>query len=137
MVLEHVIDLEHFAVQTLRVLKPGGVAIHCFPTREIFWEAHIQQPLTHRFPNQKWMNFWFRLGLGRKPDWSGWPDYFANHTAYRSLRETLACFGKADTSYTAHVLMQRSSPRPFYRTRAHIPLLQYLFPVTMVVRKAD
>lgn len=49
-VIEHVEDLAGVAVELERVLRPGGVMYHQFPTREILREVHIGIPLAHRLP---------------------------------------------------------------------------------------
>ena len=34
-----------------RVIRPGGVLIAIFPTRDVLIEPHLKAPLIHRFPN--------------------------------------------------------------------------------------
>lgn len=46
-VLEHVPDLESVAAELQRVMKPGGVALHLFPGKDVWLEAHVKLPFVH------------------------------------------------------------------------------------------
>ena len=48
MVIEHVENLNAVVDQAHRVLKPGGLAYHQFPTLEVIREGHFGVPLSHR-----------------------------------------------------------------------------------------
>ncbi|HEX3977589.1 MAG TPA: class I SAM-dependent methyltransferase [Solirubrobacteraceae bacterium] len=47
-VLEHVVPLEETVAELERVLKPGGVMYHHFPSLVLVREGHIGIPLAHR-----------------------------------------------------------------------------------------
>ncbi len=51
-VVEHVKDIKHYIEENLRVLKPGGKLILCFPTKEIIIEPHIKLPFLHILPKK-------------------------------------------------------------------------------------
>ena len=131
MVVEHVQNLEHFVRETRRVAKTG---VHCFPSREIIWEDHIRQPLTHRFPNNRWIDFWLSIGVGRKRARNDWEDYFANSTAYRPLSEIKRIFENPSLEYSGCAVTQKLSPRKEYSACPHIPMLHWLLPITVVCR---
>ena len=44
-VLEHVEDLEQVTAEIHRLLRPGGIAYHHFPSREVVREGHLGIPL--------------------------------------------------------------------------------------------
>jgi N-acetylglucosaminyl-diphospho-decaprenol L-rhamnosyltransferase len=46
-VIEHVGDHQFFFSEMARVLRPGGVGIHCFPVKECVWEGHLYLPFVH------------------------------------------------------------------------------------------
>jgi SAM-dependent methyltransferase len=50
-VFEHIADLPRHAAEIARVLRPGGVLIAIFPTREVVIEPHLRAPFVHRAPN--------------------------------------------------------------------------------------
>lgn len=94
-VFEHVQNYEHSVAELARVLKPGGVSLHVFPSRYRPLEAHNGVPFSPLVPRRWWLAMWSRLGCTRKRD-SGksrqelldW-DYFflQNRTNYLSGRE--------------------------------------------------
>jgi SAM-dependent methyltransferase len=102
-VLEHVRDLDLLLGELGRVLAPGGVSVHFFPTREVWIEPHVGLPLVHRC--RDWgsaraaIRMLSRLGLGRWrrrgggdleafSDW--WADYLVHVAHYRRAREILS-----------------------------------------------
>lgn len=58
-VLEHVNNYSEVLSEIDRVLKPGGVSLHIFPSRYRVFEAHVQAPFASIFKNYYWMS-----GLG-------------------------------------------------------------------------
>lgn len=100
-VIEHVRDLDLLFAEICRVLAPGGVAVHFFPTREIWLEPHVGLPWVHHC--RDWasaraaIRALSRLGLGRFrgdgrqldafSDW--WADFLVRFAHYRSGREIL------------------------------------------------
>ncbi len=73
-VLEHVADIDHFMSETRRVLRPGGVAVHLFPSRHIWVEPHLHTPFAHRIDNidlrRAWLRSWAATGLSAYRQWA-------------------------------------------------------------------
>lgn len=101
-VFEHVDDIEQVAKEIRRVLKPGGVLISLFPSRESIREGHCGVPWVHRFPPRSRLRFGYMLafrsmGLGyhkRNVSCRRWShdflDWLDKYTHYRSRREVRA-----------------------------------------------
>jgi SAM-dependent methyltransferase len=64
MVFEHIADFERPVSEIARVLKPGGLFVALFPSRELWFEQHVGLPLAHRFPRPGYFSAAHRLGLG-------------------------------------------------------------------------
>lgn len=68
-VMEHVEDLDAALAEIHRVLKPGGVALSLFPSRDVFREGHIGIPFAHWFSKGSRLRLYYTwalrgLGLG-------------------------------------------------------------------------
>jgi len=104
-VFEHVVPLEESVREIERVLRPGGVTYHHFPSRSVWREGHIGIPLSHRLPPGRFRLAYTtalrRAGLGTFKDersarrWAieqlEWIDRW---TVYRPAREIHAVFGR-------------------------------------------
>lgn len=128
-VLEHVADHDHFFSEMRRVLKPGGVGIHCFPVRECVWEGHIHQPFVHWLRDHdrraRWIGRLGKLGLGtmraHRAKTGISPEAYAErhadflwyYTNYLSTSELLATCKRArlraSFGYTSGMLTQKLS----------------------------
>lgn len=96
-VIEHVFDFTQFCAENERVLRPGGFAIHVFPTRHTIIELHMLLPLVHRIRSHDVrataIRLLTRLGLGANRELTGraaaaaHADYSRTYTTYRSWRE--------------------------------------------------
>lgn len=62
-VLEHVAELESFAAEIARLLRPGGTTLHQFPARRIVAEPHYQIPFAHWLPKNALRRQWIKLFL--------------------------------------------------------------------------
>lgn len=62
-VLEHVMDYESTFREIHRVLKPGGISLHSFPSRYTFIEPHVLVPLATMVRNKAWLHLWALLGI--------------------------------------------------------------------------
>lgn len=61
--LEHVMDYDLALAEMARVLRPGGVAIHTFPSRYVLIEPHIFVPFGGAIQNYFWYLLWACLGI--------------------------------------------------------------------------
>jgi SAM-dependent methyltransferase len=62
-VLEHVTDYNSALREIHRVLKPGGVSLHEFPSRWRPIEPHIYVPFGGRFRSYSYFLFWAAMGI--------------------------------------------------------------------------
>lgn len=96
-VIEHVFDFTQFCAENERVLRPGGFAIHVFPTRHTLIELHMLLPLVHRIRSHDVraaaIRVLTRCGLGSNRELAdpataaAHADYSRTYTTYRSWRE--------------------------------------------------
>ncbi len=68
-VLEHVEDLDAVLAEVNRVLKPGGITLNLFPSRDVWREGHCGIPFLHRFTTRSRFRYPYalflrKLGLG-------------------------------------------------------------------------
>lgn len=99
MVFEHIPDITIPMSEIKRVLKPGGVFLALFPTRDTWWEGHVNLYFVHWFPaKSKAMRLYLKvmknLGLGKKSDditaeeWSQqYSDYLHDYCFYRTMKD--------------------------------------------------
>jgi SAM-dependent methyltransferase len=104
-VFEHVVPLEASLREIERVVRPGGVTYHHFPSKAVLREGHIGIPLAHRLPPGRlrlaYTTALRRAGLGtfkdKRParEWAieklEWIDRW---TVYRPASEIHAVFGR-------------------------------------------
>ena len=100
-VFEHVRDLDGTLREMRRVLRPGGIAVHQFPSRRRPIEPHVGLPFVHWIPAGRGRRVAIRamceLGLGS--DWARtrgkraseraavFDEYLRERTFYRSRRQ--------------------------------------------------
>jgi SAM-dependent methyltransferase len=100
-VMEHVVDLDAVLAEISRVLRPGGVVLSLFPSRDVWREGHIGIPFSHRLPHSSRLRFGYTwllrsIGLGtwkeQAPTSRQWATdklaWIDAHTHYRS-RDTI------------------------------------------------
>lgn len=65
--LEHVENVERVFTEIYALLKPGGFALHYFPSAEILIDPHSGVPLAHKFPTKRKviLSFFSSLGFGK------------------------------------------------------------------------
>jgi SAM-dependent methyltransferase len=108
-VFEHVVPIEQTVHELKRVLAPGGVMYHHFPSRDVLREGHIGIPLAHRLPRGRTREIYTatlrRLGMGvsandqtDSPSATKWARqnlrWVDDWTVYRELAEIHAIFGR-------------------------------------------
>ncbi len=62
-VFEHVQDFESTIAELHRVMKPGAIFLHTFPTRHCLLEGHLLVPLASWFHPRWWLVLWAALGV--------------------------------------------------------------------------
>jgi len=62
-VFEHVQDYPAALSEIKRILKPGGMGVHVFPSRYKFIEPHAYVPLATVFRSYWWLQVWALLGI--------------------------------------------------------------------------
>lgn len=62
-VFEHVLDYPQAIAELHRVVRPGGVFLHCFPSRYRWLEGHIFVPMASMFRPRWWLWLWAALGI--------------------------------------------------------------------------
>lgn len=144
-VFEHIEQLERAVAEIDRVLAPGGVSYHHFPTRDGLREGHIGIPLAHRLPPGR-LRFAYtyalrRAGFGKhkdeRPDpreWTGWKlDWIDRYCFYRSNAEIGRLLSKdhlmvhRELDYARFRAAGRPGLRRLLRVRPLQPLLQRVF----------
>lgn len=100
-VLEHIFNLNEFAGENSRVLKPGAYCLHYFPSRTSIIEAHTGVPFGALILNNIYYRIFFLLGLSNKKfkRFSTMVDYMVNSTKYRSKVEIIRIFEKHNLTY--------------------------------------
>ena len=96
-VLEHVQDHHAAFSEICRVMKPGAISLHIFPSRLAPIEGHVFVPLAGAIQNHSWLIFWALLHL-REPSQRGKGfrevadenyAYLKNRTRYLSKSEII------------------------------------------------
>jgi SAM-dependent methyltransferase len=62
-VLEHVMDYAATFREIRRVLKPGGIGLHTFPSRHVLIEPHVFVPIASVIRSRPWLHLWAMLGI--------------------------------------------------------------------------
>ena len=105
-VMEHVENLDTVLAEIHRVLKPGGVVLSLFPSKDVWHEGHCGIPFLHRLPRGRTRLYYAAgsraLGLGYGKDkykgvmcWSQhWCEYLDKWTYYRKRREIDSTYRK-------------------------------------------
>lgn len=135
-VLEHVMDYDTALAELRRVLKPGGVFLHMFPSRWIPIEPHVFVPLATVIRNRAWLALWALLGV-RNQFQHRMPAlerartnhaYLLAHTNYLPRRKLISHFTRHfDGVQFAERQYLRHSPRSLLRAGSRLPLVARLY----------
>lgn len=107
-VFEHVANIEAVIQAQARLLAPGGIGCHIFPSAKMIEESHLDMPFVHWLPKNRLRKYWISLMmlLSKKPD-AHWPEtdntsfreevevyynYLNNRTFYRDNRQLKQLF---------------------------------------------
>jgi SAM-dependent methyltransferase len=131
-VFEHVKDIDQALQEIRRILKPGGRAVHLFPSRDVWREGHCGIPFLHWFPKNSRLRYPYalalrRLGLGKFKTSSNreWVlhrlDYLDHYCFYRSRRSIFEEFNQ----YFRFTLIEDD----YLRARLGESRLRFLAPV--------
>ncbi len=105
-VMEHVEDLDAVLAEIHRVLKPGGMVLSLFPSKEVWHEGHCGIPFLHRLPSGRGRLYYAAalrmLGIGySKPKYPGvmcwsqhWCEYLDRWTHYRTRKEIDSAYSR-------------------------------------------
>jgi SAM-dependent methyltransferase len=141
-VMEHVPDLSASMSEIHRVLRPGGVALSVFPSRDVWREGHIGIPFAHWFRRGSRLRLYYTwalrsLGLGywkqQAPTRRQWAidklDWIDRHTVYRSRREIFSVYERLfrnelrEDDYIRFRLLDRPG-REWIASLVRLPLLR-------------
>lgn len=137
-VLEHVHDYPATLAEIHRVLRPGGVSLHIFPSRYRLVEPHVLAPLGTLVQGEWWLFLWAALGV-RPAYQRGLPAREAARMNHGHLRKGTNYLAKAEVRRHAERFFRevrfverdflRYTPRgaPLYRLSAVLPFLPALF----------
>ena len=62
-VFEHVQNYQSTLIEIKRVLKPGGISLHIFPSRYSLFEPHVGVPFGGIIQKKWWLLIWAFLGI--------------------------------------------------------------------------
>lgn len=139
-VFEHVQNQDESVAELARVMKPGALGVHRFPSRLRPLESHIMVPLASVFRPGWWILLWTWAGF-RKASQKGLPvhevamknrDYLERSTNYPSgraiwqvFRRHFSRFGYADKCWFANSPNRRG--RVMGRIAAVLPFVGWIF----------
>ena len=143
--IEHVEDVDRLFSEVYRLLAPGGLALHYFPSAETIVDPHSGVPFVHKYPRmrRRLLFFFSYLGIGKYRKYSRehgysrnefvdeFDDYLSNMCHYRGLSEYLALSKKHGLEAWL------SPPRPFPRFLPVTKLLARFTSIYLYQRKSD
>ncbi|MCA1831229.1 MAG: class I SAM-dependent methyltransferase [Actinobacteria bacterium] len=111
-VIEHCYALDGMMRECARVLKPGGLSLHTFPSRNSVIEPHILVPFGGRIQADWWLRLWAGLGIRN----SGQTEMTAAETAKhnRFYLDSGICYRSAEE---VAAIAQRHFPSVAYEDR--------------------
>jgi SAM-dependent methyltransferase len=121
-VFEHVQQPEAACRELARILRPGGLSIHVFPSRHRLIEPHVYVPLASFYRSPWWLSMWAKLGV-RNDYQAGLSsgevfarnrDFLRDETNYLTRSEILGVFASAfaEVRFIEHRLIETSGRIP-------------------------
>ena len=113
-VFEHVPDIELALTEISRVLKPSGLMLSIFPSREILWDGHSGIPFIHWFGRESrlaytWLLTLRKLGFGRNKfekspeQWArDFIDYIHDWCHYRPFEDLVRAYRRQGFTFESY-----------------------------------
>jgi SAM-dependent methyltransferase len=129
-VFEHVQNYDETLAEIARVLRPGGISLHVFPSRLRPIEGHVHVPFASVFRPDAWLLLWSRLGV-RKPSQRGMDPhevarqnkiYLDRHTNYLTRPAITA---QVERHFAEYAFCERAALR-YSRLAKLYPFLRFL-----------
>lgn len=105
-VLEHVVNYDESLAENWRVMKPGGFAIHIFPSRWRPVEPHVYVPFGGVLRSEPYLRIWARLGIRNE---------FQNGMNWREVARANAEYLRTHTNYLPKKEIDKAVARHFHR----------------------
>ena len=137
-VFEHVKNYDETLSEIRRVLKPGGISLHFFPSRYTPIEPHVCVPLATIIQKRWWLTLWALLGV-RTPLQKGMSVrevtdanhvFLTSHTSYlsRSAIERFVSRYFEDYSFCESLFLKSSKRgRIIYKFSRFLPVLPWVY----------
>ena len=139
-VFEHVKNTDATIAEIHRVLKPGGISLHYFPSRYGLVENHVHVPLASVFRSYPYLWLWAVLGV-RKKKQRGLQasavarmnkEYLENSTHYLTTRQIREAFGRRfpEVRFVEKTAIRHSTSRLtvlLAKGLFFVPFLPYLY----------
>ena len=103
-VLEHVMDYDTALAEIARVLKPGGLSVHIFPSRWKPIETHAFVPFASVCQSYWWLHLWAVAGIRNQ---------FQTGCSARETAEANARFLREETNYLTQRQIRAAASRHF------------------------
>jgi SAM-dependent methyltransferase len=102
-VFEHVEDMDAALAEIFRILKPGGLFLCLFPSKDVWREGHCGVPFLHWFPKDSKSRYYYiyllrTLGIGKyksnlpKKEWIEyilrWLDQYCFYRTRRNIKQS-------------------------------------------------
>jgi SAM-dependent methyltransferase len=136
-VFEHVQQPEVACREIARVLRPGGLSIHVFPSRYRLIEPHVFVPLASFYRSPWWLALWAKLGVRNEYQKGLTPRETAEHnrvflsgeTNYMRQSDIRAAFETAFTEvrFIEDRLMETSERIPQFIKKSLAPALAQVY----------
>ncbi len=138
-VFEHVQNMDETISELRRVLKPGGLCLHLFPSKLKPIESHVLVPFASVIKSRHWLAFWYSLRIGRLKDGMAiresarhYETYLRQRTNYLNSEQIRSAFGRhfENIDYAEKAFLAQSTSdrgRRLYTVAQKIPALFWLY----------